>query len=415
MSLLVRSHTVDITPRSEAVLAASGSRLPTNEVAEPLTATFIELSDSFKTVLIVSLDLLYPGSAVREMVVRSFPMRAPDEIIVAATHTHRGPMTDATKPQLGSFDQTYAIFLQGQIEAAAEEILSQDEVSAEIFCGQGRARHSVNRRLRKRLVVAKKPRFNSVVNAPNPRGATDETLTILTGTGSGGEPLFVVWNYACHPVGHPLSGAISAHYPHVVRRMIHEQYGSDDLAVLFLQGFSGDTRPSATAHIARWQRKLRRLLVGPIFDDMTTSSYATWCTSLGQEVLNLMGSKLDRCTGTLQSKRAEIAGAEFVAGAQWPVSAHGLTVGDDFAMIGVSAEVVCEYGPIVRAMTSQRVTATVGCLDQPIGYLPTRQMLRQGGYEAGGYCAQFSLDRVQPDVQHRTEALLLAVAQHRQS
>lgn len=413
MTFLVRSHTVDITPRSEVVLAASGSREPTSEVAEPLTATFIELSDSSKTVLLVGLDLLYPGSAVRDMVLRSFPMRTQDEVIVAASHTHRGPMTDAAKPQLGAFDQTYANFLQNQIEAAAAEILSRKPVPSDISCGQGLAHHSVNRRLRKRIVVSRKPRFNSVVNAPNRRGGTDETLTILKGSGGSGELLFVIWNYACHPVGHPLHGAISAHYPHIVRRMIRERVGTDDVPVLFLQGFSGDTRPNATAHISRWRRRLRRFVVGPIFDDMTLSSYSTWSSSLGEVVIDVMTKKSDRCNGLLQTHRVEVDGAKFVAGAQRPVSAHGLAIGDDFALIGVSAEVVSAYGAIARSMTSQHVTATVGCIDQPVGYFPTEEMLQQGGYEAGGYCSKFSLEHVQPDIQQRTEHILRTIASAR--
>src|SRR5690606_9733626 len=128
----------------------------------------------------------------------------PERIFIAASHTHRAPMTDDTKPKLGLPDGEYMEWVAGELnEAVARVLHSQDAVDVEMRVGTGTADHSINRRLRKRVAVGRRLRINQVVMAPNPSGETDESLGVIALVNRDEAPVALIWNYACHPVGYP--------------------------------------------------------------------------------------------------------------------------------------------------------------------------------------------------------------------
>ena len=273
-----------------------------------------------------------------------------------------------------------------------------------------RATHSINRRLRKLLVVSRRPRINEVVNAPNPRGTTDESLTTISLRRSDGSPLAVIWNYACHPVAAPRIHAVSAHFPGSVRTRLRDNTRAPALPVLFLQGFSGDTRPAASAHVHSPSRRLRQLVSGPLFEHMTPRSYAAWCTSLADVVETCRsGERVVGSTG-ISARRAELPGSEFYTPASRPVSFACVRIGPSIVLIGLSGEVVSAYAKVVRAALTQPYVCCVGCIDHTYGYVPTGAMTVEGGYEAGGFRRTFAIDIVLKDVEDAVFAGLALVA-----
>src|SRR5699024_7187358 len=115
-------------------------------------------------------------------------------------HTHRAPMTDDTKPALGVPDEDYMRWLVQEISGLAQMVLTQERVEVRLTIGDEIASHSINRRLKKRFMLARKPRFNEVINAPNLEGVTDELLTAILVKDLNQRPIALLWNYACHPV-----------------------------------------------------------------------------------------------------------------------------------------------------------------------------------------------------------------------
>ncbi|MDF2094124.1 hypothetical protein P0Y31_17380 [Knoellia sp. 3-2P3] len=310
-------------------------------------------------------------------------------------------MTDDTKPLLGSCEAAYLEDLEGIFTRAASDIDRQAPIGVELRCASGWANHSINRRLRKRLVIARRPQINAFVNGPNDAGPTDERVHALYGVSGDGDLIFALWNYACHPVGHPVRDAFSAHFPHVVREHLRTLWSEPRLPVLFFQGFSGDVRPSGSVELVSLRRRLRRIIVGPIFDDMSIPSYMNWAGSLAARVADLIGSDGRAVApARISVKRVTLPSERFVDGALEPVSFHSIHIGDTFSIVGVSAEVVCEYGEITRKHLPGRIVANVGCIDHPFGYAPTAKMLEEGGYEAGGYCRTFSLGNLNADVEN---------------
>lgn len=390
---------LDITPSVPVTLAASGTPLrQATAVAEPLEATIVALHQDGgrEPVVLVGVDLLYAGRQLRAAVERALPQVPAANIVLAASHTHRGPMTDDTKVGLGKLDDDYVEglvqHLHTQLSDISERPWRQVELAArETVCALG-----VNRRRFRRVVLQRHPRFNEMTQTPNPGGPTDDTLSVLVGRDASGAPSFVVWSYACHPVAHPRRDAVSAHFPHVVRSTLRELYGNPGLPVLFLQGFSGDVRPSASA--PGRLKGLRARLEGPRFLDMSSTGYDEWTRALGAVAVGAVEAARP-VHGGVTTRRTEHPTSRFVSGATEPtVSFQSVRLGG-LCIVGASAEVVSEYAAPVRAMAGSEVTMTVGCLDHPFGYAPTAAMLDEGGYEAGGFCRAFGLRAVAPNVE----------------
>lgn len=392
---------VDITPPHQLDLGANDApALPWAGVRDPLEANLSLLTwgDSQEQLLLVTLDVLYASYELRDAIVRASGLPS-ERVIVAASHTHRGPMIDATKPRLGAPDSEYTKWLTNAVSSAVRDLKAVHPVPTTVTAASAMAAHSINRRRHKRLVVARRPRVNAVVNAPNPSGATDETVVTLSLRDPTGRTVAAFWNYACHPVAGPRSNSVSAHFPGEVREAIRAAETSERLPVLYFQGFSGNTRPSASTEVHSVRRRVRQLLSGPLFENMTESSYGRWAQGLASVVLRARASEEPVATDEICVSRVERPASEFYEPAGLPVSFVGLRLGRDFQLVGVSGELVAEYADLVRERSGARYVMCAGCIDQPFGYVPTTEMIAQGGYEAGGFCKSFSLENLNPKIE----------------
>lgn len=144
---------------------------------DPLEANLVLLrkNESDSPILLVTIDLLYAGRFLRQAILDA-SLLPPENVIVAASHTHRAPMADDTKPKLGVPDSAFLESLRATLVQAVDELLNRPMERCSISAGSTKAEFSINRRRRKPLVIARRPRINAVVNAPNPGGVTDDTL-----------------------------------------------------------------------------------------------------------------------------------------------------------------------------------------------------------------------------------------------
>ena len=77
---------------------------------------------------------------------------------------------------------------------------------------------------------------------------------------------------------------------------------------------------------------------------------------------------------------------------------QSVTIGN-IRLVGASAELVAAYSPLVASIARSERTWMIGCLDTVIGYWPTREMLREGGYEVVGHCNLFGLTSLTSNVE----------------
>lgn len=395
------ASTVDITPRTPTPLAsAPDPRRLSEGVSEPLEANVAVISDASMTspIVLVTVDLLYPGVALRSALESALAEIPPSHIWIAASHTHRAPMSSTMKDGLGAFHASYVETIVSLLVPTVRRLLASAMEPVHGVVAERQLAHSVNRR-RPGFRVSKRGPRRLMLLGPNPSGPKDETATLLVFRSASGDVRCVIWNYACHPVGHFSAALVSAHYPHVVRQALRSRLGSDDIPVLFLQGFSGDTRPSATAIAPRLRRWTRLLLKGNGFADMTRDEYKKWTEELADVVSSATAGGASLDDGDLKVAHRSVPLQQIVLGpsSTTDFEVRALRLGHSLTILGANAEVVSEYAIRLRQRSRSASIMLAGCLDDTYGYLPTARMVAEGGYEGGGFCASFGLEAVNPD------------------
>ena len=365
---------------------------PFTSVASRLEANVLLISGESSRVIIVSTDLLYPGETLRAQLIESLGLAdRSGELFLCASHTHSAPMTAPSIPHLGIADNEYVHFVATQITALVSSIEHQGEPCVCTY-RVGSADHSMNRRLvRSRLTRSGFARSSGF--GPNPNGDRDESVRIVEFSKLSGEPSAVIWNYACHPTDFPGFLQVSAEYPGIVRSRLRSQLG--DIPVLFLQGFSGDVRPPFSGRSSGLAGLARRVLVGPQFRQPLRREWEQWANSLAESIASFAQSagrtlQID----SLMLKRVAVPESEFAAGGTGHKSLvwHLIDCGG-FRIVGINAEPVVKYRRLLEeSFSGGEPLLTVGCLDQPICYLPSDSMIPERGYEVEGFRTLFNFE-----------------------
>lgn len=362
-------------------------------------------------IVLVSIDALYPGAQLADAARRGARGLQPERVMIGATHTHAAPMTDHEKPPLGAPDQRHMAVLSRQLESAITQMLEEigESESSQLHCGSGLADHSINRRRRQAFVLSKRPRMSHIAIAPNLTGSRDETITLFTVSDMSGTPVAVVWNYACHPVAQPSPEQYSSHFPGLVRARIRRWFGEPTLPVLYFQGFSGDTRPSASVRKTTLVECLRNAGRRVAFDRMSSDVYSEWSASLGDRVIDVLSRTRVIPTDGIEASSTLEPGDQFIAGQAHPVLFQAVALGPELTILGIGAEPVSSYAHWVRSAVDSTFVMCVGCVDQTYGYLPTATVLQEGGYEGGEFCAVFGLGQLSATVDSTARAAVRRV------
>jgi hypothetical protein len=229
------------------------------------------------------------------------------------------------------------------------------------------------------------------------------------------KPLGVIWSFACHPVSFYNPKNLSAHYIDDIRQHIRQKA---NVPVVFLQGFSGDIRPKiigddpfenvpnqASNSFIKWNelanflRSIRRTFItflnkGKGFCTFTEASYFEWVEKIKNAVdiclkndhRIMAHSSIKPIVNTFPLSKISCTKSDQM------VEFHGIHLNDEIIILGVSAEVVSEYGLKLQAMHPDKIIIPVGCVGTVFGYWPTKTMLKESGYEVDGFHHGFSFD-----------------------
>jgi hypothetical protein len=409
--------TVDITPRKATPLAGTSIRDGKfTAIADRLEANVVVLRSDGPPLVLLSADLLFVGRELRAGVLSQLGGAVQDEsLFLAASHTHFAPATDGRRPRLGRMDPDYLEQVSDQVADLIAAALAQPPVPVTIDYVKGQADHAINRRLRTPWHLSRRGLLiDAVVGAPNPSGPRDETIHLLRISPPTGGPLALVWSYACHPVGFPRPLEVTAEFPGRARRRLRQEYGAD-LPVLFWQGFAGDVRPPELDRATSLASRVRRLVLGPRFGRFTGEEWERWSDSLAARVAQTASASPQlRLGGSLAAGRVVRPLSEFVIGAtdDRQVVFHRIVLGGGLTIVGVSAEVVTEYGRLVREAFPDTAIVPVGYIDEVYGYLPTARMIEEGGYEASWFLEPFGIEgRLNPSLERHCRAALRELAE----
>ena len=373
---------IDITPSEPLPLAGYGDRRGFyTQVADRLEANAVVLRQNDALVVFISCDLLFVGRSLRQRLESLLDDLVPAErLFISATHTHFAPATVAAMPKLGRVSPEYVEKVALDISVMVRSLLQAAPPEAALHHRLGTAHAAIHRRL---PVVGRRfgfppwgPRWEA---RPNEHVAIDNRIRLLSIEDTAGKPIAVCWSYACHPVGYPYKTHISADFPGVVRKAIRTRLGN--VPVLFWQGFAGDVRPRSFA--------VSEL---PTFGPFTAEQWREWSSGLAARVLVALEAPGQALAGRIAVTRRQIPLSELgLSSGDRNITIHEVRLGDSLELFGISAEPVNAYVGKLEAARPGIAVIPVSCIDDVPCYLPTDEMVAQGGYEVTGFRKLFGV------------------------
>ena len=391
-----------------SAIAGHGATSVAVDAADPLEVNALLLVAGPRHCLLVSFDLLYVGATLARELLTELAKRhgfAESDVFLFASHTHFAPPTDPTLPDLGPFDAAYARRVREAVLDLVKELIHQMPAQFRLEVRRGLLSHSVNRR-RPRMAPSYTRTwglsFARVTFAPYPRGARDDTASVITLSDAVSRtPIAVIWHYACHPVGHSPSQVTSADFPGFARESLRHIHG-ERLPVLFVQGFCGDVRPNIEPKSdLRWGQRLiglsREVIAGTPTMQCTEAAWCKWVKSLADEVARIATSSPEIVEENMgfASTSAELPLHELFEGTLRveTMLIRGLRLGHVLEIVAFGAEPSAGWQQRLQADIGQSssIRLYAGYCGDVFGYLPLPEQVDEGGYEVAYFQQAFGM------------------------
>ena len=411
---------VDITPAlgvaNGGVIARGGAA---THIHDELHARCLVLDDGATRLAIAICDMRMLGG---EVVARAKSLAgeatglAPENILIAATHTHAAPAMVAIHPE--PRDRAYAEFVARRIADGITRA-GHHLAPAKVGWGFGSApQHVHNRRwFMKPMAIAANPfggRSDEVkMNPPRgtdllkPAGPVDPQVSVLDVRHTDGRPLALLANYGLHYVGGYQAGHVSADYFGLFADRVQGLLGADrqhpPFVAMMSNGTSGDVsnndfraKPERLPAWVKMQRVANDLagkvakVVGNI-GHHATAPLAVAATELQLGVRRPDDARLGWARRTLANDtdpkrltRPEIYAQEALALAKFParvpVVLQAFRIGD-LRIITVPCEMFAETGLALKQEAGLGPLFIIELANGYRGYLPTPRQHEWGGYE----------------------------------
>jgi len=302
----------------------------------------------------------------------AFPV-GPDNLVITASHTHSAPENLAREGDLfplafGRFNRALYDWMVRQIDAVVRDAVS---------------------RLRPAALGSVQVELEGLV-ANRRGGATiHPTLTAVWVTGTDGQPIAVLTNFAAHPtmLG-PENLLISGEWPGEMERRVEQTLGGDAVC-LFTNGAQGDQRPAGDfgagfERVAAYGKRLA---------DAVLAS-RTEARPSADAVLRTASEELALPQRVASPAFAASASAEYpippeqltaVLSALFPAKAraHAVRLGEAL-LVTAPGEMTADLGADVRARAAPAIKHPfiVGLANTYCGYILSPDEYDRGGYEA---------------------------------
>ncbi len=371
-SLKVGAAKIDISP--DKPVAMAGYPHPHTRLSESVHDRLFARATAFingsRRLVLVSADttsLLFISQSIRQSILDAHGLE-PEELILAATHTHSAPLLSHMEgwPVPNNFEYTRSL-REKLVTAVGQALGSASE--AAVGAGHGSSPVGVNRR-----VPATDETGKPVIRlGRNPETAFDRDLLVLKIVKPDGSLLACLFSLATHSrslnyQNKQISGDIFG----LAEQYAEDAFGAPSVASAFA-GASGDIDP--------W-------FVVPSFDPGKNRTAPTVLLGslLGEELVSVTGA-ITQSSGvaSLNSTRAVLP-----IPAQ-PSKNKGSTTRDlpvtaarigDIGIVAVDCELFNDIGKAIKKQSPFKETFVITNCGEG-GYLPTRQAHAEGGYEVG--------------------------------
>ncbi|MDA0747635.1 MAG: hypothetical protein O2954_14025 [bacterium] len=397
--------TIETTPPLGLPMGGRGPRFtPGASVLDPLFAQALILEDAQKKrTLWISVDVVTMAHDFTDLLrydlsaLTTIPM---DAIVINFSHTHSGPMlgyegysTLVPKPtELHAYESD----LRRRILRIALEAMGNLK-PVTVTLHRGTSEVGINRR--------RKSKSGEMGMGPNPEGSCNPDLWVLDLSGENGR--CVVFNYGCHPVivyGYAWDG-ISADYPGVCRNRLKEKLGANTHCQ-FIQGLAGNVRPRVLADMEAGKFRKPKP-EDPIAAGTQLSNDVIRALNNTGETLTLnlaaatgrflaprdqakippldhwqslcsVDDELSRNLGEYWTHRIK-SGIPPVRTVPWYAGLIRLT--PEHRIAWIAGEVLAEWLGHLRTWLNDENLIAWGYCQDGRGYLPTDELIPQGGYE----------------------------------
>jgi len=347
----------EITPPLEVGILMSSGRgewAPFEGVRMPIFARAALIDNGKQRVGVVALDLLgLAGVAVggwrsfkQQIASYSGNVLAPEQIVLASSHTHSAPSSLAlTDLYLTDAFKDWVNTLARRVGSALAQANKATELCRLAVASVRGAGLSVNRR----------SRYEG--------GPVDEQIRVATFADRSGRPKAIFVNATAHPVYEMCIKLVSPDYPGEMAVELESRHKG--ATVLFLQGASGNINPPKVSRGAAAARKHGQRLA-----DLVGQAVAKSRTVTGRQlILRWRHIKLPARTLTGEPRRAPLAAT--IGALRMGEAAFVFLPGEPFVQIGLQ----------IQDRSPFNFTAVVGYAEDYIGYIPTDEAFKHGGYE----------------------------------
>lgn len=397
MILEIGSAKVDITPETPIPLAGFAARgnapyegVQSRIYLRALYMRQLEEDGSVRNALLVSADLLWWGSDRVPGLLAKLKERwglEKEAVVLHGTHSHSGPQTSfGFHRLLGAADAGYIGDLEDKLMEAVEAAAANTE-RVTIERGASESRIGVQRR--------------SYVNGKAfggeyPEGVMDPELSVIRFRTSAGSDKAVIVHYACHPVTTNLN-YVSSEFSGTAAEEIERRLGNGALC-LYLQGTCGDInifKSSAPAGMTDDYEQIRYFgtqladAISTVLDAemahlepvlLHGRSYSLPLSLKPLETMEELQAIADRGEPPYDEWAVEMLNRGEGRAKELDLELSRLDIADGFSILTMNAEVVVEYGLYIKEKSSGSIWP-VPYSNGMIGYVPTREQIRCGGYE----------------------------------
>lgn len=382
----------------------SSRATPFESVAGDIYAKALAIEDAEgRRGVIVTTDLVGLQDAFSGEIAQRIEERtglARGQLMLNASHNHTGPLVSLdpiTHGNLGHGDMSaeeaartvaYSRRLQDQIVELVVAAIA-DLQPAELAWGVSRVGFVMNRR---------SGAAGAIHMAPNPGGAIDATVPVLKATAPDGTLRCLLFGCACHNTTlTPDHNVISGDYAGAAQAALEERYLG--VQAMFLSGCGADANPEPRGGLDQSKRHGEELAaaVGKVADGQGTdsSSPLTGPLRMAYEEIDLPLMKLTLADlakyaerGGVQAMMAEQMSRVLAGGGklkqQYRAPVAVWRFGDGLTLVALPGEGVADYAELVGRRLRSRNVWVSSYNNDCFGYLPTAQIVREGGHEAIG-------------------------------
>jgi hypothetical protein len=392
-----------VTPAESMWMAGYASRnKPSEGVAQELYAKCVVLEDARQQRLaIVTLDLIGVPRSLRlklETQVREKFNLPPQSLLLNASHTHCGPELRVARAEASGLEsdrvvqaQQYTQRLEQTIVQLIGDCLSRLE-PVELGYSHARCGVSMNRRL---------PTDTEPINSPYPDGPVDQSVPVLRIQAADGQLKAILFGYACHNTTLAFYQFCGDYAGYAQEYLEAARPGC---VAAFVMGCGGDQNPYPRGQLEQAQQHGRALANAVEAALLPKPRPITGTLSPALDTVTLHfaepGSK-EQLEANTKSSNKYVAGhaqrllkqleTDGKINTEYSYWVQVVRLGNEVTLVALSGEVVVDYSLRLKRELSDTTVWMAGYSNDVFGYVPSRRVLQEGGYEGRGAMMYTSL------------------------